>query len=259
MGAALNDSWNAVLAITPPVARARIGDLCPVDSAGSFLDFAIEAADSDAAAGKSGPASALLLETGVAVQFITKPDLCPLEKAAKLAGAWSRFEATLDVKIIHAVAGSVEPDRVMRALELIDAISNCRRLVIPLLKFARASDTRIRSKALKLMARASQNGAWMDSILSDKDPRVRSNVIEGLFAQMGKDAEPLLRRAAKDPHHRVCTTALLCLAQLGDASSRSKLEDLTGDGREMHARAANWAPAKLNEPNPSSTAPHPNA
>jgi HEAT repeat protein len=173
--------------------------------------------------------------------------------------AADRVERTLDMKILQLAGASDDPRRVMRALELVDAISDCRRLVIPLLKFAKAPDANTRSKAIKLMARASQNGAWLESILNDRDPRVRSNLIEGLFAQLGSECTPLLKRAVRDPHHRVSTTALLCLARLGDASSREQLEQLTGDERDLHARAAMWALKQLESATPSSTTPHPNA
>ena len=259
MTAAMHESWTAALGVAPAAARGRIRDLVSAENAASFLDFALTAAEADAAAGRPGSATSVLLETGVAIQVITSPDLCPLEQAVQLAAAFARLDGTIDARILHAISGSAETGRIMRALELIEVISDCRRLLIPLMKFARVSDEKVRSKTIKLMARASQNGAWMDSILADRNPRVRANLVEGLCAQMGKAAEPLLRRAVKDPHHRVCTTALMCLAQLGDAASRVALEELTGDGRELHARAANWALEKLKPADPASTAPHPAA
>ena len=247
MSAALNESWTSVLALAPHTAKGRLRAIVPDDQEIPFLEFALKLAECGAAAEPTGRALSILMETGVIIRTITDPALSGPAEALRLARACMRLDRGLDVKILQSIAAATELATVMRALELIDAISDCRRLVMPLLKFARIADARIRSKAVKLMARASQNGAWLESILVDPDPRVRANMIEGLWAQLGPAVEPLLRRAARDSHHRVATTALLCLAKLGDQASLKRLEELTGDGREMHARAASWALAKLKE------------
>ena len=259
MGLALHNSWTSVLALAPHTARGRLKALIPDDPDLSFIDFALQSAQTDASA------LSTLLGSGVLAHVMTSPDLSDLSQAISLAKACAKLESNTDVKILESVTHPTAPDaarqtQVMRALEIIDAISDCRRLVMPLLKFARIPDAKIRSKAVKLMARASQNGAWLHSILSDADPRVRANMLEGLSCQLGKSAEPLLRLAARDSHHRVSTTALLCLARTGDEASRKKLEELTGDERELHARAASWALQKLSAAAiPSSTTPHPSA
>src|SRR5579885_3396667 len=214
VSAAIN--WDAILEMAPPSTRARLKDSIPSDPDINFVAFAIDLFEKQSDSALIGA----LADTGIIVRLMCDPDLSSWTEARRLAEACVRRDPAFDAKILNGAASDRErmPNRVARALELIDAISDCRRLVIPLLKFAKLGDEKVRSKTNKLMARASQNGAWIESILADKDPRVRSNVIEGLFTQMGGGAERLLRRAAKDPHHRVSTTALLCLAKLGDES-----------------------------------------
>lgn len=252
--------------MTPPSSRARVKSLADSAQEVAFHQFALNLLETDASAGKIGAGSFALLEAGVVIQVISDPALSSSGDAVRLAKAAARLDERIDGKILNTLASAsrdwprdVPKDRIARALELIDAISDCRRLVIPLMKFAKLPDPKIRSKAVKLMARASQNSGWVESVLSDPDPRVRCNLMEGFAAQMGVLAQPLLRRATLDPNHRVATTALLALARLGDAGSREKLQHMATDEREHHSRAAAWALKQLEETTPSSTAPHPSA
>jgi hypothetical protein len=263
-------SWDAILGMTPPGARARMKTLAELADQVPFVEFALALLQSDAAAGKPGPNSMTLLDSGVVVQVICDPDL-QIDQALSLAQAAALLDERIDAKILLALTSAshdwprdIRLPQVARALELIDAISHCRRLTIPLAKFAKIADPKIRSKAVKLIARGSQNPGWMESVLIDPDPRVRCNLMEGLVSQMGHAAEPLLRRAAKDPHHRVATTALLALAQFGDAASRETLQQMATQEGEMFSRAAKWALGKLDEQAtcaaiPSTTTPHPTA
>lgn len=239
-------------AAAQPAARPRIQDLAASAGEVPFVEFNLGLLEGDAQAGKAGPGSITLLETGAVLIAITDPELLSSPEAIRLATPAARLDPRLDAKILAAAsAGSTDwprdfsLPRVVRALELIDAVSDCRRLVIPLMKFIRVPEPAVRSKAVKLMARASRNREWVESVLSDPDPRVRCNLIEGFYAQMGPGAISLLRRAARDPHHRVASTALLFLAQLGDGGSREELHRLAQDSREMQRRAAQWALAKL--------------
>ena len=226
----------------------------------------LSAIEADAAAGKAGPLSTLLLG-GVVAAAIVDPSLLALGDALRLARAALRIDDGVDYKILTHLArpsrewpSGVPNAEIMRVLIVIDAISDCERLGLPLMKFAKLNQPHLRSKAVKLLARATGNPRWAESILTDPNPRVRANVIDEIAAQLGAKAEPLLRKAAKDPHPRVSTAAMLGLCRLGDKNTRESLNHLAAHGDETHRRAAAWALGQLDQPVdsiPSTTAPHP--
>ncbi len=222
------------------------------------------------------PAAAALLHNGLVVSAISNPGVLSLNQAIELAQAASRIETGLDYKILSKVTGAdrdwprdIPRQQMMRVLQVIDATSDCQRLILPLMKFARLGQPHLRSKAVKLLARASRNPGWANAILGDPDPRVRSNLIEGLAGHLGNRAAAMLQSAARDPHHRVSVTALLQLARLGDSPSQERLQAMSAAGDDLHKRAAAWALRKLEESAraahagsaiiPSTAAPHPTA
>jgi|SRR5579883_70168 hypothetical protein len=225
---------------------------------------------------RPGPVAAALLQNGLVVSAISNPGVLSLNQAIELAQAASRLETGLDYKILSNTTNSsrnwpydIPRREMMRVLQVIDATSDCQRLIILLMKFVRLGQPHLRSKAVKLLARASRNPVWADSILSDPDPRVRSNLIERLAEHLGTTAMSMLRSAAQDPHHRVAATALLQLARSGDSPSHERLQAMSADGDDLQKRAAAWALAKLAqsaqaatdgpEINPAIAARHPSA
>jgi hypothetical protein len=122
------------------------------------------------------------------------------------------------------------------------------------MKFLTLPPHQLRSKAVKLIARARRNPGWAESILADSDPRVRSNLIDGLAQQRGAQIDILLRKGAADPHHRVSIAALLQLCQRGDEPSCEKIRRLAREGDPPNRRAAEWALSKIDSPNPTDDA-----
>lgn len=247
-----SETWNHVLAGMHPQVRERIEQL--IGEAPPLFDFMIAPLEEDAAADKPGQLSALLLGSGLVIRAITDPALLSAEEAARMARAAARLDDRLDDKILTSLTAGARtwPDdipetEIVRALELIDAVSDCHRLVIPLVKFVNLPQPHLRSKAVKLIARASRNPGWAELILSDRDPRVRANLIDEMASQTGFYVDALLRQAAHDPHHRVAISALLALAIRGDASARDQIEKLSTGGSPMHRRAAEWALRRLEE------------
>ncbi len=258
--------WNVVLAAISPAARRCVEKSMDPLHPPPFQDFVLNAIEADAGTGKAGPLSMVLLG-GVVAAAIANPAILTLEEAIRLARSASRIETGLDYKILthltrtsHNWPTGVPRPEIMRVLMVIDVISDCKRLALPLMKFAKLEQPHLRSKAVKLLARANRNPAWADLILADPNPRVRSNLIEEIAARIGPKAETLLRKGARDPHHRVAVTSLLGLCRLGDEPSLASLKKLAASGDQMHQRAAAWALGQLDQPDrsiPSTTAPHP--
>jgi len=179
-----------------------------------------------------------------------------------LARAAARLGDPLDSKIIEHVARAsrtwpeeVPEAEIVRTLEVIDAISDCERLVFSLMKFTKLPQPRLRSKAVKLMARGSRNSGWVARVIADPDPRARANLIDGLAEQTG-DLVALLKQGAQDSHHRVALTSLLALCRGGDQASCEEIRRLAKDGDPNFRRAAEWALGQLQEAAPiQETAP----
>lgn len=257
-------TWTTFLSATPASARQPIETAIGSDPPPLF-DFLISAVE---ASPKPAALAFTLLDSGAIMRAISDPSLLSLPQAIQLAQAAARLDESLDHKILSDITSSahnwphdIPRQQTMRVLQVIDAISDCRRLVIPLMKFLKLPHRHLRSKAVKLLARACHNAAWADSVLNDADPRVRSNLVEGLAHRLGKSAIPLLKKAANDPHHRVAITALLALTRLGDADSRGLLEKLAAEDHPERKRAAVWALERLAKGavNPSNEVPHPTA
>ncbi len=249
--------WNLVRTEVSPAARTWLEKAVEPVNPPPLLAFLLAAVE-----GISCPLSSLLLNT-VVPAAIANPAVLGLEDALQLARSAVEVDSGLDHRILRHLArpsrtwpSEVPNAEIMRVLIIIDAISGCERLVLPLTKFAKLSQPHLRSKAVKLLARAHRSTNWASLILKDPNPRVRSNLIEEIAGQIGVEAGPLLRKGAEDPHHRVATTSLLALTRLGDQNSRQRLEDLALNGDEMTRRAAAWALGQL-ETNPSTSSPHP--
>jgi HEAT repeat protein len=115
-------------------------------------------------------------------------------------------------------------------------------------QFLRTPLERIRSRAVKLMVRVMPSMDWVEGVLTDPDPRVRSNLLETLmkYAPVYTGSlRMMLKKASLDPHHRVKVTALYLMASRNDRQSRAVLEALLASGDELTVSAARWAIGKL--------------
>ena len=221
-----------------------------------FFPFVVEAIEKDAATGRPAPLSAALMDTGLVARAVSDPQILALPDAVRLARAAVKLDERLDGRLLTRLTGpprkwpdGVPETEIAHVLEVIDEISDGRRLVMPLMKFLKLPQKHLRSKAAKLMARASHNPDWAETILRDADPRVRANLIDGIAHQSGPQIELLLRKASRDPNHRVALTALLGLCQRGDQSSCERIRKLALEGDVAHRTAAEWALRQLEPAN----------
>ena len=192
------------------------------------------------------------LDSTLIIRAVTTPALCPLPEALRLARAASRFDNRLDSKILRHLTTPARnwpesaPDSdILHVLEVIDAVSDCERLMLFLMRFVKAPNPHLQSKAVKLIARACRNPGWATVILSDPDARTRANLMEGLGAQDGPQIETLLRQGAADPVARVALNALLALSRKGDTESYQTICRLARDHRPDFKRSADWALKQL--------------
>jgi hypothetical protein len=266
--------WTPVFAALTATARLRLEKVVNINAPPPFFEFVIAPLEADAQSGELSSLSALLLKTNLVAHAVSSPNLCPLSQAIRLARAASRLDPRLDQAILEYLCRPPrkgpedDPEvEILHTLEVIDAISDCDRLVEPLLRFLKLSQRRVRS--IKLMAMANRSPEWAEEIFADTNPRVRSNLMEGIATQTLDYVEPLLRKASKDKHHRVATTALLGLCRRGDRSSYDLLQQFAAGVNPEFKMAADWALGQLradrdpsvsnpvDNPIPSTSVPHP--
>jgi hypothetical protein len=244
--------WQLLLSDLPRYARGRVEALFESGEIPPFFPFVVEAIEKDAAIGRPGPLSAPFMDTGLVLRAISNAEILALPDAVRLARAAAKLDDRLDDKLLNRLTGpprqwpyDVPESETAHVLEVVGEISDCRRLVMPLMKFLKLPQKQLRSKAVKLIARASQNPGWAEILLTDDDPRVRANLIDGIALQDGPQIDILLRRASADSHHRVAVTALLGLCQRGDQSSCERIRRLALEGDDAHRVAAEWALRQL--------------
>jgi hypothetical protein len=243
-----NDAtWRSLLGDLTPYNRARLEERFAADGFPPFFAYVIEAVEKDAEIGRISPVTSPLMES-VVPNALSTPSILSLPEAIRLGKAAAKLDDHLDAKLLNRLtdqqrkrSAELPEVEVSRVLEVIGEISDCRRLVMPLAKFLKLPQQHLRSKVVKLIARASQNPDWAETLLADADPRVRSNLIDGISLQSGAQIDSLLRKAATDPHHRVATTALLELWRRGDEASGVEIRKLEAEGSPAHRRAAEWA------------------
>lgn len=133
-----------------------------------------------------------------------------------------------------------------RLMEILDKISNGRRLMPFLLRLMRLSDPQIRSKAALMIGRGNFSVQWLRKVLGDPDPRIRASGIESLW---GHDARKvldvrevcdMLRSAAKDVNNRIAANALLALYGMGESWSIPELVKMSANEAPMFRASAAW-------------------
>ncbi|MBS1823810.1 MAG: HEAT repeat domain-containing protein [Acidobacteria bacterium] len=210
--------------------------------------------------GMSGPGAdflnGLMLENDLLVTALADPHAFTLQSATTLARNLYRMDPQLDARMLKLVLkddaldrDEIDLDALERVLEVIDAVSDGKRLVPLLMKLQRHEDARIRSKVALLLVRSHRNADWFAQQLNNEDPRIRANAIEGLLeTQPGEKELSLLWNAANDHHHRVATTALLVLIKNGHAKASTQLSFLASSTSELTRAAAAWAMGMTGDP-----------
>jgi hypothetical protein len=184
------------------------------------------------------------------VEPLCSPGILQLDAAVSLAKKMVQLDPQLDIRVAARLRETGEQrtsdDLLLHILEILDAISDCSRLLTRLTPLLRHPNTRIRSKAARLIGRANLNVDRTRQLLASDDPRVRANAVESLWP-CSPACIGVLREAVEDPHHRVRVNALVGLCHLGEERAFSQLEALAEDVRPIVRRAALWGMGKLGD------------
>jgi len=250
--------WTPILARLTKAQRKSLGGLIDLSNPPDFLEFAREAL---AGSGQLGYGGRVLLQTSAVTWGMLLPGGLSRDQARQMA-ARIQQATDFDLRLVQVLSDYVEEtaetglnaagiELVLRGLDLIEHIGAKPRLFLPLVKFVKHPDGNIRSKAAKVVGQITVNQGWVERHASALEPRVRSNVLEAIAENPEipkKQLFDLLRRASRDPHHRVAVTALFLLARRGDAESLERLELLLTTGEPPFQKSAAWALSQLRTP-----------
>ncbi|HYZ84111.1 MAG TPA: HEAT repeat domain-containing protein [Bryobacteraceae bacterium] len=187
--------------------------------------------------------SSVLIHLGRFGSFLRTELLDSPQQAQGLLSAGMKVDPHLDVSLCHEIActNSMKRGEVLFLLDLLEKVSNGRRLSLPLSRLNHHPDTFVRSKAAHLFGAVNASKSWLSSQLRAPDPRVRANAIEGCLPIANEELVPILMTALRDPHHRVRATAALALHPIETHIARSTLMSMLNDPETAPAAAAAWA------------------
>ena len=133
-------------------------------------------------------------------------------------------------------------------LEILNGISPGDRMAPYVLRMLRHSNPKIRSKAALFVGSRTQNRAWIAKCAQDRDPRVRTNIIESLYG-LNSDfvAQTFLNNVA-DENNRVAGNAVLGLYLLGHIAAVSLIQEMRRHPEARFRNTAAWLMGKTGDP-----------
>lgn len=228
----------------PNCARRSLRDLLSKSST-KFASAAFRVLREGGSSSGLNQLQSLIIENDLLVTSLTDPAAFSLESAINLAKSLMPNDPLLDTKLIKRVmpADQIEPFTdvrpIVRALDILEAISECGRLAPSLMKLAHADDDIICSKAARLAVRCFRTNDSLHVLQLDSDPRVRASLAEAMMhiSPSPKELE-ILKKLAGDAHNRVCSTALMVLYRNGYLPAGEELLQMSHDSNELNRLAA---------------------
>jgi hypothetical protein len=197
-----------------------------------------------------------LLRNGVLIVPLSDPLSFGRWRAIVLGQALAAIDSLLDEKILDRIGdgstsgfGGLNGLAVERALEIFAAISDGARLERKLAVLLEHPNPRIRSKAGLLLSRKKRDPEWAGQHTAmEADPRLRANIIEGLWGVDTEEARALLWDAVSDANSRVVANAVLGLHRLGERSVMTLLRRLGSHPSSDFRAAGAWAVGEAGDP-----------
>ncbi len=161
--------------------------------------------------------------------------------------------AKLDPSLVQRIEGelaALEPERRLKALQLLGAAERSREAVDTLLGLMRDPDRKVRAVVVRLLGLAGTREALVGLVrgLADPEPRVRANAVEAVGELGDPRISRLLLPFLKAPEPRVRANAVKALWQMGHRESFTHLEEMLRDPREGTRLSAAWVLGTLDAP-----------
>lgn len=188
----------------------------------------------------------LMLERGLMLRAFCDPAL-PEQRVRGVIQALLAEDAGNDMVLVKAIveqalsqqtSGSLRA--LVRVLNILEKLTDARRVVPRLLPLLRHPDLRLRSKVVRIVGCCGKNKQWVVRQLADADPRIRANAVEALWGAEDLESRDLLRTVTQDENNRVAGNAFLGLYRAGDSSAISGLLKMAGKAAPLSCATAAW-------------------
>jgi HEAT repeat protein len=157
--------------------------------------------------------------------------------AQQMMGRYHNFDTRLVTELMALPDVAAGKDhRIERCLEILDAVSSGRRIIMPMMQLMNSENQRVRSKVARILGSRVENLTWTRKFLSEVDDRTRANIIESLWRSDSPKIREVFQRALQDESNRVRGNAILALYRLGDSSVLPAIRALA-ESREPNWRA----------------------
>lgn len=138
--------------------------------------------------------------------------------------------------------------RIERCLEILDAVSSGRRIIMPIMPLMKSQNPRVRSKVARILGSRVDNLTWTRKFLGEVDDRTRANIIESLWGNDSPEIRELLWQAVDDGNNRVRGNAILALYHLGVASVLPSIRALSESQTPNCRATAAWLMGASGDP-----------
>ncbi len=200
-------------------------------------------------AGSSGFAGNLLIDP------LLDEEALALDSAISLARNLATAEPVLDARLLRKMlsnaggdVGGIKASTALRALRLVESISDCSRLSCYLIQLLRHPAAEVQSKVALLLGRANLNLTRVKSFLASDDARLRANTIESLWGQRSVSVLEILRGAIQDASPRASMNALVELCRHGDGEALERIHLAAGSHDPVQRSRAAWAMGETGDP-----------
>lgn len=196
---------------------------------------------------------ALLVHGNLLFRALCDPTL-DRERAATLAHQAYRADSTVDIALARELAdassastGAAGMGMAERLLEILDEISDGKRIERSLMRITRSANPFLRSKAVLMIGRSGRSLTWLKR-LWESDARVRANAIEAVWGIDTKEARGLVEWGARHRNNRVVGNSLMGLYRLGETAALAELIKMAGHDSPVFRRTAAWVMGETGDP-----------
>lgn len=198
--------------------------------------------------------AAVLLSTPLCMTCLSDPKAFTRQQAVQAARALLSSDHEFDVRLAREMPGRygelgrLNGTSAARGLDILDEVSDGRRLVPILLHLVDHPDTSLASKATLTVGRRISNPNWIERRMATEDPRMRANLVECLWGIDCPSSRRILDHNLHDENNRVVGNAVVGLHALGDPSVRSKIGTMATSFKPLFRSSAAWAMGHLGKP-----------
>ncbi len=197
----------------------------------------------------------LLFAGNLLIDPLLDEDALPLEAAISLARNLATAEPVLDGRLLRKLLSNaggevqaIKSSAALRALKLVESISDCTRLSSYLIQLLRHPSSEVQSKVALLLGRANLNLSRVKSFLGSDDARLRANTVESLWGHPSAEVREVLRQAVKDSSARASMNALLELCRQGDREAFERIKHAATALDAVDRSRAAWAMGECGDP-----------